>query len=56
VEVLRCRGHLSAAHWTDLGSPVSLEYCDKAPFAFNGKIQVQVQIRKRKRGAAIRAA
>jgi hypothetical protein len=23
---------------TDLGSPVSLDYFDKAPFAFNGKI------------------
>ena len=22
----------------DLGSPVSLDYCDKAPFAFNGTI------------------
>ena len=23
---------------TDLGSPVSLDYFDRAPFAFNGKI------------------
>ena len=29
---------------TDLGSPVSLAYYDKAPFAFNGTIQnVHVQ-------------
>jgi len=29
---------------TDLGSPVSVDYYDKAPFAFNGKIeQVHVQ-------------
>jgi hypothetical protein len=29
---------------TDLGSPVSLDYFDKAPFAFNGKIDdVRVQ-------------
>src|SRR5208282_1276304 len=29
---------------TDLGSPVSLDYYDKAPFAFNGKIE-QVQVK-----------
>ncbi len=29
---------------TDLGSPVSLDYFDKAPFKFNGKIQ-QVHIK-----------
>jgi hypothetical protein len=29
---------------TDLGSPVSLDYYDKAPFAFNGKI-VQVRVK-----------
>ena len=29
---------------TDLGSPVSLDYYDKAPFKFNGKIQ-QVHIK-----------
>jgi hypothetical protein len=29
---------------TDLGSPVSVDYYDQAPFAFNGKIaQVQVK-------------
>ena len=32
---------------TDLGSPVSLEYFDKAPFAFNGRIEtVHVQYTK----------
>lgn len=32
---------------TDLGSPVSLDYFDKAPFAFNGKIEtVHVQYTK----------
>jgi hypothetical protein len=29
---------------TDLGSPVSLDYYDKAPFKFNGKIE-QVQVK-----------
>jgi hypothetical protein len=29
---------------TDLGSPVSLDYYDTAPFTFNGKIE-QVQVR-----------
>jgi arylsulfatase len=29
---------------TDLGSPVSLDYYDRAPFAFNGKIQ-QVRVK-----------
>jgi len=32
------------ANVTDLGSPVALDYFDKAPFKFNGKIdQVHVQ-------------
>ena len=29
---------------TDLGSPVSLDYFDKAPFKFNGKIE-QVHVK-----------
>ncbi len=29
---------------TDLGSPVSLDYYDKAPFKFNGKIE-KVQVK-----------
>ena len=29
---------------TDLGSPVSLDYFDKAPFAFNGRIN-EVKVR-----------
>ncbi len=31
---------------TDLGSPVSLDYFDRAPFPFNGKIEkVDVELR-----------
>ena len=40
---------------TDLGSPVSLDYYDKAPFKFNGKID-QVHVKYAAQQAALQTA
>jgi hypothetical protein len=46
----RCRGAFTASETfdvgIDLGSPMSLAYCDRAPFAFNEKIsEVKVELK-----------
>jgi hypothetical protein len=35
----RSEGLFGGPGWIALGSPVSLDYCEKAPFKFNGTIE-----------------